>query len=40
VRPAIQLAAAMVHQSRTGSVTLGTGSFSSNMVTLNASAQF
>jgi exopolysaccharide biosynthesis operon protein EpsL len=40
VRPAIQLAAAFVHQSRTGSVTLGTGSFTSNMVTLNASAQF
>jgi exopolysaccharide biosynthesis operon protein EpsL len=40
VRPAIQLAAGFVHQSRSGSIALGTGPFSSNMVTLNASAQF
>jgi exopolysaccharide biosynthesis operon protein EpsL len=40
VRPAIEVAAALVHQSRTGSVALGLGSFASNMVTLNASAQF
>jgi exopolysaccharide biosynthesis operon protein EpsL len=40
VRPAIQVAAAFVHQSRSGSIALGTGPFTSNMVTLNASAQF
>ncbi|TFW36017.1 exopolysaccharide biosynthesis protein EpsL [Massilia horti] len=40
VRPAIQLSAGFVHQSRTGSVTLGTGSFKSNSIAFNASAQF
>jgi exopolysaccharide biosynthesis operon protein EpsL len=40
VRPAIQLAAGYVHQSRSGSVTLGTGSFTSNSVSFTASAQF
>lgn len=40
VRPAVQVAAAFVHQSRSGSIALGTGSYSSNMITLNASAQF
>jgi hypothetical protein len=40
VRPAIQLSAGFVHQSRSGSVTLGTGSFKSNSVSLTASAQF
>ncbi|MEO7578723.1 MAG: XrtB/PEP-CTERM-associated polysaccharide biosynthesis outer membrane protein EpsL [Massilia sp.] len=36
----VKLSAALVHQSRSGSVTLGTGSFTSNSVTFNASAQF
>jgi exopolysaccharide biosynthesis operon protein EpsL len=40
VRPAIQVSAGLVHQSRSGSVTLGTGSFKSNSVSLTASAQF
>lgn len=40
LRPTLQLSASVAHQSRTGSVTLGTGSFRSNMVALNASAQF
>lgn len=40
VRPKIQLATAFVHQARSGSIALGTGSFRSNMVSFNASAQF
>jgi exopolysaccharide biosynthesis operon protein EpsL len=40
VRPAIQLVAGFVHQSRNGSVTVGTGSFTSNSVSFTASAQF
>jgi hypothetical protein len=40
VRPKIQLVAGYVHQSRSGSVTLGTGSFTSNSVSFTASAQF
>jgi exopolysaccharide biosynthesis operon protein EpsL len=40
VRPAILLSAGFVHQSRSGSVLLGTGSFASNSVSFNASAQF
>jgi exopolysaccharide biosynthesis operon protein EpsL len=39
-RPGIQATAALVHQSRTGSVSLGTGSYTSNAITLNASMQF
>jgi exopolysaccharide biosynthesis operon protein EpsL len=39
-RPTIQLQAGVAHQSRSGSVALGTGSFTSNSVTLNANAQF
>ncbi|MFL6676664.1 MAG: XrtB/PEP-CTERM-associated polysaccharide biosynthesis outer membrane protein EpsL [Massilia sp.] len=40
VRPAIQLSAGYVHQARSGSPVLGTGSFTSNSVSFNASAQF
>jgi exopolysaccharide biosynthesis operon protein EpsL len=40
VRPKLQLSAGYVHQSRSGSLVLGTGSFSSNSVSFNASAQF
>jgi exopolysaccharide biosynthesis operon protein EpsL len=40
VRPAIVLSAGYVFQARTGSVVLGTGSFKSNSVSFNASAQF
>lgn len=40
VRPRIQVATAFVHQSRSGSIALGTGSFKSNAITLTASAQF
>lgn len=39
-RPAFQLAAGLVHQARSGSRSLGTGSFASNSISLNASAQF
>jgi hypothetical protein len=39
-RPTIQVQAGLAHQSRNGSVALGTGSFKSNSVTLNANAQF
>jgi hypothetical protein len=40
VRPAIQVQAGFAHQQRSGNATLGTGSFKSNSVTLNANAQF
>lgn len=40
VRPRIQLAAGLVHQSRSGSIALGTGSFKSNAITLTANAQY
>jgi exopolysaccharide biosynthesis operon protein EpsL len=40
VRPAIQVSTALVHQSRSGSVGLGTGKFSSNMIAMNLSGQF
>jgi exopolysaccharide biosynthesis operon protein EpsL len=39
-RPGIQVTSGLVHQSRTGSIALGLGSFSSNMVTVNASVTF
>jgi exopolysaccharide biosynthesis operon protein EpsL len=39
-RPTLQVAAAFAHQARSGSVVLGTGSFTSNSITLSASAQF
>jgi exopolysaccharide biosynthesis operon protein EpsL len=39
-RPTIQVQAGLAHQQRSGSVSLGTGSFKSNSVTLNANAQF
>lgn len=39
-RPRVQVATAFVHQSRSGSVALGTGSYTSNAITLTASAQF
>jgi len=39
-RPLLQVTAGAVHQSRSGSVVIGTGSFRSNSVTLSASAQF
>jgi hypothetical protein len=39
-RPAIQLSAGLVHQSRSGSIVLGTGSFRANAVSFTASAQF
>lgn len=39
-RPGIQVTGGFVHQSRTGSVALSLGSFSSNMVTVNASLTF
>lgn len=39
-RPTIQVAAGVAHQQRTGSVVLGTGSFTSNSMTLSANAQF
>jgi exopolysaccharide biosynthesis operon protein EpsL len=39
-RPTVQLQAGLAHQERSGSVVLGTGSFTSNSVTLNANAQF
>jgi exopolysaccharide biosynthesis operon protein EpsL len=39
-RPTIQVQAGVAHQQRDGSVSLGTGSFKSNSVTLNANAQF
>jgi exopolysaccharide biosynthesis operon protein EpsL len=40
VRPAVQVQAGVAHQVRSGSVTLGTGSYTSNSVTLTANAQF
>jgi exopolysaccharide biosynthesis operon protein EpsL len=40
LRPAIQLSAGFVHQSRNGLAALGTASFKSNSVSFNASAQF
>jgi exopolysaccharide biosynthesis operon protein EpsL len=40
VRPRVQVATAFVHQSRSGAIALGTGSFKSNAITLTASAQF
>jgi exopolysaccharide biosynthesis operon protein EpsL len=39
-RPTVQVSAGAVHQARSGSVTLGTGSFTSNSMTLSASVQF
>ncbi len=39
-RPALQVVAGYVHQARSGSQALGTGSFASNSVSINASAQF
>jgi exopolysaccharide biosynthesis operon protein EpsL len=39
-RPLLQVTAGAAHQSRSGSVTIGTGSFRSNSITLSASAQF
>jgi exopolysaccharide biosynthesis operon protein EpsL len=39
-RPTVQVQAGLAHQERSGSVVLGTGSFKSNSVTLNANAQF
>lgn len=39
-RPTVQVTAGYAHQARSGSAVLGTGSFKSNSVTLNASAQF
>jgi hypothetical protein len=39
-RPTVQVTAGLAHQSRSGSVVLGTGSFTSNSLTLSASAQF
>ncbi|MGJ7918449.1 XrtB/PEP-CTERM-associated polysaccharide biosynthesis outer membrane protein EpsL [Massilia sp. LXY-6] len=39
-RPTIQVQAGVAHQERSGSVTLGTGSFKSNSMTLTANAQF
>jgi exopolysaccharide biosynthesis operon protein EpsL len=40
LRPSVLLGAALVHEARAGSVTLGTGKFSSNSISFNASAQF
>jgi exopolysaccharide biosynthesis operon protein EpsL len=39
-RPTVQVAAGFAHQERSGSVTLGTASFTSNSMTLSANAQF
>jgi hypothetical protein len=39
-RPLLQVTAGAAHQSRSGSVAIGTGSFGSNSITLSASAQF
>lgn len=39
-RPTVQVAAGYAHQARSGAAALGTGSFTSNSVTLSASAQF
>lgn len=39
-RPLLQVTAGAAHQSRSGSPVIGTGSFTSNSVTLSASAQF
>jgi exopolysaccharide biosynthesis operon protein EpsL len=39
-RPTIQVQAGLAHQQRSGNATLGSGSFKSNSVTLNANAQF
>lgn len=40
LRPTIQVQAGLAHQQRSGNATLGSGSFKSNSVTLNANAQF
>jgi exopolysaccharide biosynthesis operon protein EpsL len=40
LRPTVQLSAGYTYQARTGSPVLGTGSFKSNSVSFNASAQF
>lgn len=39
-RPTLQVTAGYAHQARSGAAALGTGSFTSNSVTLSASAQF
>ena len=39
-RPTVQVVAGLAHQARSGSVTLGTGSFKSNSMTLSATVQF
>ena len=39
-RPTLQVSAGYAHQARSGAAALGTGSFTSNSVTLSASAQF
>jgi exopolysaccharide biosynthesis operon protein EpsL len=39
-RPTVQVTAGLAHQTRSGSPILGTGSFTSNSVTLSANAQF
>jgi exopolysaccharide biosynthesis operon protein EpsL len=39
-RPLLQVTAGAAHQSRSGSVLIGTGSFKSNSLTLSANAQF
>lgn len=39
-RPTIQVTAGVAHQKRNGSVVLGTGSYTSNSMTLSASGQF
>jgi exopolysaccharide biosynthesis operon protein EpsL len=40
LRPTVQVQAGLAHQQRSGNATLGSGSFKSNSVTLNANAQF
>jgi hypothetical protein len=39
-RPTLQVVAGVEHQARSGSVTLGTGSFTSNSITLSSRVQF
>jgi len=39
-RPTLQVAAGVAHQARSGAAALGTGSFTSNSMTLSASVQF
>jgi hypothetical protein len=39
-RPTVQVSAGVAHQARSGSVSLGTSGFTSNSMTLSASAQF